>query len=204
MEELSKKEKRELRRKERDAKISQERRMVKIKKISKWLLLAVLVVLLGAGVFYYFRSSQETSGRDFSQGIPILERSHIARPTAVTDYNSNPPTSGKHWSDANAPVPRGVHNEELPDEALVHNLEHGEVWISYHPRVPSSVKEELRQIADGSYRVVLAPRSKNDTDIALAAWGRLDKFNLEGGSLDLTRVGDFIKRYRNKGPELVP
>ena len=121
----------------------------------------------------------------------------------MSDYNSNPPTSGKHWSDGQAPVARGVYEQEFPDEALVHNLEHGEIWISYQPDIPDNIKEELRAIARDSYKVVLTPRAKNDTDIAVAGWGRLDKFNLEG-ALDRGRIEDFIQRYRNKGPELVP
>ena len=48
----------------------------------------------------------------------------------------------------------------------------------------------------------------NDTDIALAAWGRLDKFNLENNNFNKDnlnqikqRIKDFILRYENKGPE---
>jgi hypothetical protein len=48
----------------------------------------------------------------------------------------------------------------------------------------------------------------NDTDIALAAWCRLDKFNLENNNFNKDnlnqikqRIKDFILRYENKGPE---
>ena len=174
-----------------------------MRKIFKWAAVAVVVAGILGGLFYFIRSSQP-QGQDFSQLIPVLDPLHVTRPTSVTDYNSNPPTSGKHWSDSKAPVARGIHEEEEPDEALVHNLEHGEVWISYHPRIPEETKEELRKITKDFSKVVLAPRSKNDTDIALAAWGRLDKFNLDGRPLDQKRIEDFIKRYKNKGPELVP
>jgi hypothetical protein len=86
----------------------------------------------------------------------------------------------------------------------VHNLEHGEIWISYRPGIPESAINELKSIVQSSYKTVLTPRSKNDMDIAVAAWGRLDKFNLDGALLDRQRIEDFISRYRNKGPELVP
>ena len=139
-----------------------------------------------------------------SQAHEVLKAEHVPRPTAVEDYNSNPPTSGKHWSDSGAPASRGVHEEELPDEVMVHNLEHGEVWISYKPNIPDNIKEELRKITRENRKVVLTPRSRNDADIALAAWGRLDKFNLDSKPLDRQRLEDFIKRYINKGPELIP
>jgi len=200
---MSKKERREQRRLERDETLSRERQSGKIKKIGKWLL-PLLITAAVVGGFFYFSRRKEPASNDLSQGYPIVSRDHVARGVGVTDYNSNPPTSGKHWSDASAPISRGVHDEEFPDEALVHNLEHGEVWISYRSNIPDSVKEELRQIARDNYKTVLTLREKNDTDIALAAWGRLDKFNLDDKPLDKTRIEDFIKRYRNKGPELVP
>src|SRR3989344_5078 len=43
-------------------------------------------------------------------------------------YNSNPPTSGPHYEQ---PSRWGVSQAELPDEQLIHNLEHGGIWISY-------------------------------------------------------------------------
>ena len=52
--------------------------------------------------------------------------------------------------------------------------------------------------------MVVTSRALNDTDIALAAWGRLDAFNLADGVLDEVRVKDFITRYVNRGPERVP
>lgn len=204
MEGLSKKERREARRQERKAEELRFRKFARIKRILWWIAGLVLLALIAFGIFY-FSKSREPKGEDLSKAIEILpDRSHITRPTVATDYNSNPPTSGKHWSDAGAPTSAGVHEEEFPDEVLVHNLEHGEVWISYHPRIPEEVKAELRGISGDFSKVVLTPRAKNDTDIALAAWGRLDAFNLDGPILDRKRVEDFIKRWRNKGPELIP
>jgi len=202
-ENLSKKERRELKRQEKEKIISGERQKVKGKKFVKVIFALIIAAALFGGI-YYWLSGVEPDGQDFSQGYEILERSHISRPQAVSNYNSNPPTSGQHWSDANAPVARGVHEQEFPDEVMVHNLEHGEIWISYKPGIPDNVKEELRKIARDTYKVVLTPRARNDTDIAVAAWGRLDKFNLDEKPLDQKRIEDFITRYRNKGPELIP
>ncbi|MDO8564921.1 MAG: DUF3105 domain-containing protein, partial [bacterium] len=84
----------------------------------------------------------------------------------------------------------------------IHNLEHGDVWITYHPRVSEEIKEELKKFAFA--KVLISPREANDTDIALVAWERVDKFNLDGGELPEDRIRDFIKRYRNKGPEQIP
>ena len=201
--ELSKKEKREIKRQVQESQLSIEKRKVKMGRFLKWII-AFAIIAIAIGAFFYFSSNSAPDSQDLSIAYEILERAHVPRPEAVTNYNSNPPTSGNHWSDASAPIARGAHDTEFPDEALVHNLEHGEIWISYRPGIDESVKEELKSIVEDSYKTVLTPRSKNDTDIAVAAWGRLDKFNLEGKPLDRQRIEDFIKRYRNKGPELVP
>ena len=81
----------------------------------------------------------------------------------------------------------------------MHNLEHGEIWVSYHPRVKDQITTELKALLRA--RVIITPRAANDTDIAVAAWGRLDKFDLTGEPLDTVRILDFIKRYQNRGPE---
>ena len=115
------------------------------------------------------------------------------------EYNSNPPTSGPHYE---ITAKSGFREEPIPDGNIIHNLEHGDIWISYHPHVSDAVKEELKQFA--SAKVIVATRQANDTDIALAAWGRLDAFNIENNELPVERIKDFIKRYTNKGPEFVP
>lgn len=133
------------------------------------------------------------------QLIPDQGREHVGLGHQHV-YNSNPPTSGWHHG---RPAEWGVYKEELADEVLIHNLEHGGIWISYKPDIP----EEVRKKLEGFYekwgrKIIVVPRSKNDSDIALAAWNRLDKFNAAEYSDE--RVEKFIKAFRNQGPEFVP
>ncbi|MBI2039252.1 MAG: DUF3105 domain-containing protein [Candidatus Niyogibacteria bacterium] len=79
--------------------------------------------------------------------------------------------------------------------------EYNSIWIAYHPRIADEIKEELKQFA--AAKVIITPREANETDIALAAWGRLDAFNVENNGLPAQRINDFITRYINKGPEKV-
>ena len=146
--------------------------------------------------------SSEILGQDYSKNMPYEGAAHVVEGTEVT-YQSNPPTSGSHWPD---PLLDGIYDTEKPDEALVHSLEHGRIWISYQPSsVPQSAIDQLTRIAKSEKRVILTPRSLNETPIALAAWQRLDMFGVEAdGSIDEQRILDFIKRYRDKGPEYVP
>src|SRR5205807_2489667 len=101
---------------------------------------------------------------------------HIAVGAQHVAYNSNPPTSGPHYGD---PANGGVYDRTLPDEQLVHNLEHGGIWIAYN--CPDGCPELVQQLKDvaGQYKkIVLEPRPNKDTPrINLMAWTWLDQFD---------------------------
>ena len=158
-------------------------------------IIALAAMLAGGGIFLNRRGTRNLPGHAVSdQG-----QEHVA-PGHQFVYNSNPPTSGPHFA---SPAEWGVYREELPDQTFIHNLEHGGIWISYKPGVPDDVREKL----EGFYqtwgrKIIVAPRAKNDSDVALAAWNHLDAFNLSEFSEE--RVERFIKAFRNRGPEFVP
>ena len=89
----------------------------------------------------------------------------------------------------------------MPDERVIHNLEHGDVWIAYHPDISDETKETLKSFA-GQY-VVVSPRLQNEGGVSLVAWGRIDTFDVENEPVDEGRIRDFIRRYDNRGPEKV-
>ena len=144
--------------------------------------------------------SEQPLGEDLSRAVLILGAQHIPEDAPKPTYNSNPPTSGPHFA---IPAHVGFYVRELPDERVIHNMEHGDVWISYKPSIPQEVKDALRAVAEKDIKVIVTSRAANDTQIALASWGRIDTFDLEDGALDLARVKGFILRYKNKGPESV-
>ena len=124
---------------------------------------------------------------------------HIVFGQPHPSYNSNPPTSGWHTGDQVAPW--GATRTEIPDEIVVHNLEHGGIWISYKDPKDTALVEKLEALAS-RYRskVIVTPRPKNDAPIAVAAWDRLLKLS----AYDEKRIVEFIDVYKNKGPERVP
>lgn len=155
-----------------------------------------LLAVLGYGAIRYGRmASRSMPGVAFEgQG-----QDHVPLGTAFS-YNSNPPTSGPHFAE---PSDWGVFEEEIPDQVLIHNLEHGGVWIAYRPDTNPDVVGRLEAIAKAYGRkVIMAPRSANDADISLAAWQRLDVF--PAAEFSEARVRRFIEAFRNKGPEFVP
>lgn len=144
---------------------------------------------------------------------PIESRGHVSVGTDVTNYNSNPPNSGDHWEQ---PAKAGVYENELPDEQVIHSLEHGYVWISYRPQavtpeaspggeLKAGISDEDKKsledlVKKDDWKIILAPRERNDSVIALSSWGRVLKMD----SLDLNKVKEFIKTYRDRGPEKTP
>lgn len=191
----------------------------------KWVLVAVFVIgLIGLVVLFATKKPTGIPGQE----IAVLSRNHVPDGTIITNYNSNPPTSGDHYA---SPADWGVHSEPVADEYVVHNLEHGGVWLTYNCSIPEDNKtpqdfatnsafpkessgsavtadksckqlvSDLEGIAK-SYRskVILSPRPKNDSRIAVAAWGKIWKMN----RFDYEHLSDFVAKNRNHGPEFIP
>ncbi len=197
---LTRKERRELKRAQKQEQRSQEKSKKGMKKMLLWGL-GLLIVAGAIGSFFFFGPKGKTPEPDLSKPMADEGRTHITEGVDAT-HQSNPPTSGDHWP---IPLSDGIYNTEKPDEAAIHSLEHGRVWVSYKPSIPQQTKKALEELIKGYNGTILTPRSANDTDIALAAWDRLDTFNLNpDGTLDEQRITDFINRWRNKGPEFVP
>ena len=183
-----------------------------MKKISQipvifWIGLFTILVI-GGGLFLVLKTQEtevgQTGGARAAKLLPgvaefeSLGAAHIQPGSQHPPYNSNPPTSGPHYPQ---PANWGIYDNQLADETLVHNLEHGGVWISYKPDLPAEEKTKLKEIA-GRYKskVILEPRVQNDSPIALAAWQRLLKLD----AVDETRITEFVATYKNRGPERVP
>lgn len=175
--------------------------------IAFWIGLATVVVLIGGVVVVsqIQQNPQDNEGQARTAKIlpgvaefASLGAAHINPGSSHPPYNSNPPTSGWHYPQ---PAAWGIYDNQLADETLIHNLEHGGIWISYRPDLPEDQKAKLKEIA-GRYKskVILEPRVQNDSPIALVAWQRLLKLD----TVDEAKITQFISTYKNRGPERVP
>lgn len=179
---------------ERLARLSASR-IRKFKKIVLWLI--VIGAIVGAG-FWFVDYSKKRDVQKPGEAIADLGRNHILVGSEHEPYNSNPPTSGSHYEEW---AKWGVFEEKLLDEQLIHNLEHGGIWISYQNKDDKALFEQLKDIADDyTVKVILTYRPENDAPIALAAWARLLKLQ----SFDEKQIKGFIRAYINRGPEQVP
>lgn len=152
-------------------------------------------IIIGVGIVLSKYGNTKPGDRP-QQGEAIAEQTgtHIAEDTAHDPYNSNPPTSGPHYAQAAA---WGIYQQPLPDEQLIHNLEHGGIWICYKDLDQEQINklEEIARRNPGS--VILTPRPANDSKIAVASWGRLEKMD----EINEDLINSFIKANKNKSPE---
>ena len=168
-----------------------ERILMDSKRIIKWVVVVAAIITLGYGwVFLARQGEQSRRGVEFA----IQGRQHIAVGAALPSYNSNPPTSGWHYAE---PASWGMYQTELPDEQVIHNLEHGGIWISYKD-LDTDTTAKLEDLARRfPNSVIITPRVSNDSKIALASWGRLEKLEI----FDEAEILAFIKTNKNKSPE---
>jgi len=156
----------------------------------KWTIGIVVVIITGYGLTLLVRQDKQPRP---GEAFAIQGQEHIAVGASHPEYNSNPPTSGWHYGQ---PANWGVYQSELPDEQVLHNLEHGGIWISYKD-IDDTAKTALEKIAKSNSKVIVTPRSKNDAPIVLASWGRLQKLQ----TLDKQAILAFIEANSNKSPE---
>lgn len=171
--------------------------------------------LFGPAVPGDFRDANNLGIRtDLVEGAPPITSAHV---DGDVDYSlhSNPPTYGDHHGfdpngiDVNpgeTPRTTGIYTTPQPEEDLIHNLEHGHVWISYDPeQITDGDLQLLEQLVlDGSPNangggvgVILTPRPDNDDVIALASWARLQTLD----RYDPFAIRAFVEQNRGKSPE---
>ena len=138
---------------------------------------------------FYFKSTS-------AEHIPVGSRG--------SGYASDPPTSGQHWSEQGlAPISWGLYSDIVPDEVLIHNMEHGGIIAYYRPSAPPAEVEQLRQfmMAQPGYPkgYIVAPRATLPADITLAAW----EYYLPLFQYNEATITSFINAHYDQGPETV-
>ena len=138
-------------------------------------------------------------------------REHSADPAERLTYESNPPTSGKHFE---TPADDGEYDEAPPVGQLVHSLEHGRIIIWFKPSLPRDDRAMLKGLFDeDTYQMLITPDLTRMTyAVAATAWNADPQPNGTGRLLGCPRftpqVADAIRAFkdehRSNGPEPVP
>lgn len=147
---------------------------------------AVVVVLVVVLLVARDRGSAEIEGLTTFRG---KGREHVTTPVS---YPEVPPVGGDH-----APVPQtcGAYADPIPNEQGVHSMEHGAVWITYRPDLPSQQVERLRSLAGRSH-VLVSPYPGLPAPVVASAWGHQVRLD----SADDPRLERFVSRFR-QGPQ---
>ena len=159
------------------------------KRVVGWGVPILVVAAIAIGVIGFYVRAQNLGQAFADQG-----QQHIAIGASHEPYNSNPPTSGPHHLE---PAAWGIYQRELPDETLVHNLEHGGIWISYHD-IDAATKQQIEALArEYPDKLIVTPRARDDAKIVVASWRRLVKLE----RFDADAVVAFIRARKNRAPE---
>jgi hypothetical protein len=110
---------------------------------------------------------------------------------SVIDYDLRPPAGGIHnsvWWNC------GLYDEAIPDEHVVHDLEHGAVWLAYDPELDDADVEVIHDLARDN-KVVAAPYPDLEagTAVVATAWAR----QLRLDSVDDARLAAFVDQYQD-------
>ena len=97
------------------------------------------------------------------------DHSVVPTPDASPKWNTSPPTSGPHYGET---AVSGAYTEPLNQAQVVHNLEHGGVYIQYGKDVPAGDGRRAagRSTTATGTATLLAPLPSLGTKIALGVW----------------------------------
>ena len=124
-------------------------------------------------------------------------------------YSVTPATSGPHWAGPTtsfgvpAPARWGTYEQGIPDEILLHNLEHGGIGMHYNcdDRCPEIVQALDDIIPRNPSQFIMSPYRNipGDFRIAITAW----RHHLYMDEVDVDQIREFIGEYQDRAPESV-
>jgi hypothetical protein len=122
------------------------------------------------------------------EAFRIASQQHVA---GTVEYPVLPPPGGPHdpvWANC------GFYDEPIRQEHLVHDLEHGAVWLAYDPDLSSDDRAVLEALA-GSAKVVAAPYPDlaDGEAVVATAWAR----QLRLATVDDERLEQFVVQYED-------
>jgi hypothetical protein len=103
-------------------------------------------------------------------------------------YDRQPPTNGDHapiWLNC------GFYEKPVQNRYAVHSMDHGVVWITYRPDLPSGQVEKLRPYGEEDY-VIVSPYPGQDAPVVATSW----RVQLELDGADDPRLRQFVDQFR--------
>ena len=150
-------------------------------------------ILLIVALIVWFVVSGNTTTHRYAGAIngvvtyANLSRNHVQ---GQVTYAQNPPVGGNHnpvWLNC------GIYLTPVSNENAVHSLEHGSVWITYQPSLPSTSVAQLAHLVGGHDHAILSPYPGLPAPVVVSAWG----VQLPVTSASDPRLGQFLSKYEN-------
>jgi len=170
-------------------------------KIIGGVVLLTLVLIIGGAWLADKSGSKDRERLDKSpmgEKIADLGAQHVKEGESHEPYNSNPPTSGPHWVGVAGP---GIKSEPVPDELVLHSMEHGAAVVWYREGLEQSELDKIKEaFNDASGKKIMLARADLDVPVALTSWGYLLKLE----TIDTEKIKEFIETNNDRGPEKAP
>ncbi len=160
------------------------------------------LVIIGGGV--WFSSKEEIKNTEKLSKAMMGEKmadegaAHVARNETHSAYKSNPPTSGPHWAGV---AGAGIKDESVPDELVLHSMEHGAAVVWYREGLEQSEIDKIKEAFNSSSgKKIMLARKDLDVPVALTSWNYLLKLD----TVDETKIREFIETNNDRAPEKAP
>ena len=140
------------------------------------------------------------------KALPAGDHSVLTPSGTSNKWNTDPPTSGPHYQ---TPAIWGAYTTPLYKAQVVHNLEHGGIFIQYGNKVPQATIDQLRTFYDSHLNAtILSPLPELGSKIAMGVWTTPANAPNSGTaylakctSFDDAAYAAFFKAFQFKGPE---
>ncbi len=162
---------------------------------------SVLRILMGLVVVSSF--SGACGGEQTEAEMPVTDDAGVVRSFEIAsrrhvqgrvEYEHTPPVGGDHSSEWQR---CGFYSDPIIPERGVHSMEHGAVWITYHPGLRGDDVSRLRRLTRGQDHVLVSRWSDDlPAPLVASAWGRQVSLRTP----DDTELRQFIRDFAG-GPQ---
>src|SRR3989344_1061774 len=168
---------------------------------NKIFIIIILVLTVGLTGFVVLNQDNSRPASRLGQQQSDKGRNHIQQEQSY-NYDSDFPTSGPH---SEQPAPWGAYEQVIPDENVIHSMEHGGVVITYNPNLDEQIVTKIEQLFAKPYsnpkftpsKAIVMPGSKDDKLIVMRSWNRLIKLD----TFNEQTMIDYYLTNVNKSPE---
>jgi hypothetical protein len=205
-------ERKEQARRERERRIREARRRQRMRRLARWGIAAAVVAGVGGIIWWQSREGRQLQAEaeaaanrlDCTDARTLEDLGAAHQPPFQQGQGGVPAASGAH-SNPLPPEPR-VYDQPIPEENVLHNLEHGYVALYYSNEgdnaLSGDIRSALEDLVRGEEKVLMAPYPGLASSFDLVGWRTLQACDppADAQPADAVTVARaFIDRFRSGG-----